>query len=496
MLEARGVCKSYGPSLALDEAGVSIAEGEVHALLGANGAGKSTLAKVLAGVVRADAAEIRLGDEHYVADTRTAARSAGVEIVLQELTIFDTLTVAENLFLDELPRGAFGWVDRRSLLERSQRALDRVGLGISPSVTAGQLGVAEKQLVEIAAALERDCRLLILDEPTATLPADAVDRLYRQVRRLRRRGVSVLLITHRLEDVHAVADRVTVLRDGCVAARGVAVEEGLQTLERALGLETPEGPPVTSRRESGASALRVERLTGNGFVDIDLEVAHGQILGLGGLVGSGRTQLLRAIYGADDRRGGRVLLKGSELSAGDVAASVAHGMGFVPEERQSQGLFLDLSIEDNLSASCPAVRAGWLAHLGWIDRQKTRLRCASTAQTVSLVHRDLDQTVRELSGGNQQKVVLARWLLAGASVLLLDEPSRGVDLGARAAVHALLRQRVREGGAVLVASSDSDELLALCDTIGVLVEGRLTELRPASDWSQASLLAAALGRAA
>lgn len=479
----------------MDRAGVEIAVGEVHALLGANGAGKSTLAKILAGVVAPDDADLRLEGAAYRPETRRAARAAGVEIVLQELSVFDTLSVAENLFLDDLPRNAWGWVDRARLLDGARKALLRVGLHVDPRSPAAGLGVAEKQLVEIAGALRRDCRLLILDEPTATLPADAVDRLFQQVRRLRAQGVSTLLITHRLEDVHAVADRVTVLRDGQVAASAVDVEEGLHVLEKALGLEAATESRGDRGRWDSEPLLRVEGLCGDGFSKVDLELARGEILGLGGLVGSGRSALLRSIYGAGARHLGRVLVDGREV-AGKVTAAVDAGMGFVPEERQSQGLFLGLSIEENLSLASPTTSEGRASSLGWMDFAGSRARCAAIASAVGLVCRDLDQSVRELSGGNQQKVVLARWLLAGSQILLLDEPSRGVDVGARGSVHALLRQKADAGGAVLVASSDSEELLALCDTIGVLARGRLVDLRPKTDWTSASLLAAALERAA
>ena len=504
MLRARAVTKSYA-SRVLDRVDLEVRAGEVHALLGANGAGKSTFAKIVGGLVAPDGGQLMLADEPFSPRSRSAARAAGVEIVLQELTLFETLDVAENLFLDRLPRGRLGRVDRRLLERRASEALAGLGLELDPGTAVSALGVAERQLVEIAGALSRDCRLLILDEPTATLSSDAVSALFTRMDALRELGVAMLFITHRLEEVVAVADRVTVLRDGRVEAAGVSPSVGVAVLERALGLaggvaEEPTEPRSGRRADPEPGAVKrsqpvlsVDGLTsGDRVRDVSLEVAAGQIFGIGGLVGSGRTDLLRSIYGATARDGGTVHVLGEPLPPGSVPTAVRRGLGMVPEERQSQGLFLDLSIARNLVIAS----LGRSARAGVVNGASESRRAEEAASMVELRMASLAQPARELSGGNQQRTMLGRWLLAESRVLLLDEPTRGVDVGARAAVHRLLRDAVTQERAALVVSSDFDELLALCDVIAIMVAGRLVATRPAGEWTKETLLECALGRVA
>ncbi len=495
MLQATGVSKTYATRV-LDDAGLEVRAGEVHALLGANGAGKSTLAKIVAGVVSADEGRFTLDGEPYEPTSRRHARDHGVEIVLQELSLFETLDVAENLFFDDLPRTRWGTVARAELEERARRALERVGLGLAPSTPVMRLGAAERQLVEIAAALARECRVLILDEPTATLPDDAVALLLDRLRGLRERGVAVLLITHRLEEVRQVADRVTVLRDGVVTAAGAAVEDGLEALGEALGLHASGSSATvdstvaeTRSLTSCGVALEVEELCWAPGFSASFQVREGTILGIGGLVGAGRTEMLESLLGVRTRTG-TVRVGGVELGPGRPSAAVRAGLGLVPEERQSQGLFLDLSVEENVLVGC------WdrFTTRGLLDLGGVREGARDVVDRVGVQRHSLDQPVRELSGGNQQRVVLARWFLQESRVLLLDEPSRGVDVGARQAVWAALRSQVQPPRAAVVASSDFDELLALCDEIAVLADGRLGPARPAGSWSRESLLAAAMGR--
>ena len=491
VLRAAGLSKAWSVPV-LREVSLELEAGEVHVLMGANGAGKSTLAAILGGLIRAAAGAMTLDDLPYAPRSRAAAEGAGVVMVLQEMNLFPGMSLAENLFLDRLP-SRFGVVDRASLHRRAGVALERVGLGdLPPRMPLSRLGVGQRQLVEIARALDRQCRVLILDEPTAALSAPESDLLFEHVRRLVREGVAVVYVTHRLDELPRIASRVSVLRDG----RFVAEHSGgnvapARLIEEMSGRPSPQGSAAASP-PTGDIVLAVAGLErGSRVRGVSLEVRAGEVVGLAGLVGAGRTELLRAIFGADPAAAGSIRV--GDGRAGLLRSprqAVAAGIGMLPEDRRHDGLLLDQSMRVNalLLPGQPRARAGW------IDRAAEWEAAEAIRTRVEIDCTSIEQPVGELSGGNQQKVVLGRWLAAGCRVLLCDEPTRGVDAAAKGTIHRLIREFVDRGGGVLLASGELAELRAVCDRVLVMAEGRIVaEFQPG--WSDAAVTAAAFGSA-
>lgn len=489
LLSIRGVGKTYAQPV-LAEIDLQLFGGEVLALTGENGAGKSTLSKIVGGLERPGAGSLELLGRPYAPGSRREAEALGVRMVMQELNLLPTLSVAENLFLHDLPRRA-GWIDRRRLRAAAREAMAQVGLeAIDPDTLVGDLGIRHQQMVEIARNLIGDCRLLILDEPTAMLTAREVDMLFEQVERLRERGVAIVYISHRLEELARISQRIAVLRDGrlvCVEPIERYDADQLVTLMvgRELGERFDLGP-----RQTGAPLLRVERLSRRGKVhEVSFEVRAGEIFGISGLIGSGRTELLRLIYGADRADGGQVLLGDppQRLSLRSPADSVRQGVALITEDRKGEGLLLDQSISANLAlGNLPA-----LARHGVIDRRREEALARRQVEALRVRCADTAQAVGELSGGNQQKVVIGRWLERDCQVLLFDEPTRGIDVGAKFDIYALLAELTRRGKALVVVSSDLRELMLICDRIGVLSAGRMVDTFERDAWTQDALLAAA-----
>ncbi|HGM8390931.1 TPA: sugar ABC transporter ATP-binding protein [Pseudomonas aeruginosa] len=489
LLSIRGVGKTYAQPV-LAEIDLQLFGGEVLALTGENGAGKSTLSKIVGGLERPGAGSLELLGRPYAPGSRREAEALGVRMVMQELNLLPTLSVAENLFLHDLPRRA-GWIDRRRLRAAAREAMAQVGLeAIDPDTLVGDLGIGHQQMVEIARNLIGDCRLLILDEPTAMLTAREVDMLFEQVERLRERGVAIVYISHRLEELARISQRIAVLRDGrlvCVEPIERYDADQLVTLMvgRELGERFDLGP-----RQTGAPLLRVERLSRRGKVhEVSFEVCAGEIFGISGLIGSGRTELLRLIYGADRADGGQVLLGDppQRLSLRSPADSVRQGVALITEDRKGEGLLLDQSISANLAlGNLPA-----LARHGVIDRRREEALARRQVEALRVRCADTAQAVGELSGGNQQKVVIGRWLERDCQVLLFDEPTRGIDVGAKFDIYALLAELTRRGKALVVVSSDLRELMLICDRIGVLSAGRMVDTFERDAWTQDALLAAA-----
>ncbi|WP_430323359.1 sugar ABC transporter ATP-binding protein [Pseudomonas aeruginosa] len=489
LLSIRGVGKTYAQPV-LAEIDLQLFGGEVLALTGENGAGKSTLSKIVGGLERPGAGSLELLGRPYAPASRREAEGLGVRMVMQELNLLPTLSVAENLFLHDLPRRA-GWIDRRRLRAAAREAMAQVGLeAIDPDTLVGDLGIGHQQMVEIARNLIGDCRLLILDEPTAMLTAREVDMLFEQVERLRERGVAIVYISHRLEELARISQRIAVLRDGrlvCVEPIERYDADQLVTLMvgRDLGERFDLGP-----RQTGAPLLRVERLSRRGKVhEVSFEVRAGEIFGISGLIGSGRTELLRLIYGADRADGGQVLLGDppQRLSLRPPADSAPPGGALISADRKGEGLLLDQSISANLAlGNLPA-----LARHGVIDRRREEALARRQVEALRVRCADTAQAVGELSGGNQQKVVIGRWLERDCQVLLFDEPTRGIDVGAKFDIYALLAELTRRGKALVVVSSDLRELMLICDRIGVLSAGRMVDTFERDAWTQDALLAAA-----
>ncbi|MFJ4918825.1 sugar ABC transporter ATP-binding protein [Streptomyces sp. NPDC088725] len=491
LLTMSGITKLFPGVRALDGVDLSVQAGEVHCLLGQNGAGKSTLIKVLAGAHQPDGGVITWRGEEVTLKSPIAAMRLGIATIYQELDLVEGLSVAENIFLGHELTAAGFVVKGREARARATALLARLG---HPEIQAhrpvGSLSAAQQQIVSMARALSHDVRLIVMDEPSAALDPDEVDNLFRVVATLTADGVAVVYISHRLEEIRRIGDRVTVIKDGRTVAVGLPAKEtptsevvALMTgrhveyvfPERSRATGTPSGEPV----------LRVEGLAREGeFAPVDLELRPGEIVGLAGLVGSGRSEILETIYGARKASAGRVLVDGAPLRPGSVRAAVRAGLGLAPEERKAQGLLMLESVTRNVSVSTLSrfSRGGWLNH----SAERTAAQAAT--RELSLRPDNPDARIRTLSGGNQQKAVLARWLLRGCRVLLLDEPTRGVDVGARAELYAVIRRLADDGLAVLLVSSEVPEVLGLADRVLVLREGRVVHRAPAEELDEHRVL--------
>ncbi|HCJ48493.1 MAG TPA: sugar ABC transporter ATP-binding protein [Microbacterium sp.] len=462
--------------------------GGVTALIGPNGAGKSTLIKTLAGVHRPDDGEIRWNGETVTIADPDAAIALGIATMYQELDVVDGLTIAENIFLGhELARG--GFTRRSEAAARTRELLRRLGHGdLSPHAEVGQLSAANKQIVSMARALSHDIKLIIMDEPSAVLDTEEVKNLFGVVRELTAAGIAVVYITHRLEEIRQIGDRITVLKDGRTTATGLPVD-GTPTSEliRLMTGRDVGGvfPPATPIPADSPVALEVTDLSLAGvFTDVSFSVRAGEIVGLAGLVGSGRSEILETVYGARKSTGGSVRVGGTTLRRGSVVAAVRAGIGLSPEERKSQGLVLDEPIAVNVSLSSMSR----FATGGFLDFRAEREAAREQIEALELRPADPDRPARTLSGGNQQKILLARWLVHGTRVLLLDEPTRGVDVGARAEIYALIRRLAAAGNAVVIVSSEIEEVIGLSDTVLVVAEGKILTTVPATQIDEHGVL--------
>lgn len=489
LLAGRDLGKRYATPV-LEGVDIDIAAGEVLALTGENGAGKSTLSKIVAGLVAPTTGTMQLGGEPYRPASRQAAERLGVRMVLQELSLVSSLTVAENLMLDRLPSTA-GWIRRDALNRAAATQMAMIGLqDIDPRRLVSTLGLGHRQMVEIARSLVGECRVLILDEPTAALSAREIDHLFAQIARLKSRGVGLVYISHRLDELSQVADRVMVLRDGRhVETRPMRGLSQADIVRQMVGRDVHEGLD-RDRRPAGTVAMRVRGMSrGEVVKNASFDLHAGEILGLAGLVGSGRTELLRLIYAADRKDSGQVLLgaSGTPAAIATPAQAVRAGIGLVPEDRKSQGLLLPLAIRVNTTlATLKSVSKG-----GWLGRSRERAEVERLRALLRVRSESIEQPVDQLSGGNQQKVVFARWLHRDCEVLLLDEPTRGVDIGARADIYAEMDRLAADGKALLMVSSDLRELMSVCDRIGVMSAGRLVKIFERGEWTQQLLLEAA-----
>jgi ribose transport system ATP-binding protein len=488
LLQMTGIVKEFPGVRALGGVDLEVRAGEVHCLLGQNGAGKSTLIKVLAGVHQPDEGSIAWDGETVSLGSPHAALKAGIATIYQELDLVPELTVAENIFLGhELSTAGFSQRIRAN--RTSRELLTRLGHAeISPTRTVGSLAPAGQQIVSMARALSRDTRLLILDEPSAVLDQEGVANLFRVIRGLAAEGVAVVYISHRLEEIREIGDRITVLKDGRTVATGLAVAE-TPTSElirlmtgRAIEYVFPPRPSVAA---DGPVVLEVRDLSLSGvFRGVDLTVRAGEIVGLAGLVGAGRSEILETLYGARRATSGTVSVDGQRLRRGSVTAAVTAGVGLAPEERKSQALLLDQSVASNITVSS----LGAFSRLGFVNRAAERKKASELTRSLDVRPDGVTRAVRTLSGGNQQKVVLARWLQRGCRVLLLDEPTRGVDVGARTEIYQLVRRLADSGVAVVVVSSEVEEVLGLADRVLVVREGEVVHEAAATELDESRVL--------
>jgi ABC-type sugar transport system ATPase subunit len=482
-LEFRGIAKRFGGVRALRGVSFSVAGGEVHAVLGANGAGKSTLLKILAGLMAPDEGEILLDGRPLRVRSPREAHERGIGLVPQETTLFGNLSIAENLFLGR------GWSPPGAMAREARRRLAELGLEVDPFLPVDRLSVARKQLVQIARALAFEPRLLALDEPTASLSEGEAEALFGVLRGLRARGVTMLFVSHRLKEVRAVADRATVLRDGEVAGTLRFPEASREEVVRLLtgaAAAPEEATAAPARRADGPAVLEARGLGGRGFRGLSFSLRRGEVLGWFGLVGAGRTEAARALFGIDPAEEGEIFVEGRPARVRSPREAVALGLGLVPEDRKLEGLVLSMTVAENLTlASLPR-----LGRWGAISPAADRAAVEEAAARLRLKCAGPDQPVSELSGGNQQKVVLGRWLATRPRVLILDEPTKGVDVGAKAEIRALVRRLAAEGTGVILISSEIEEARD-ADRILVFRAGRVSAELPAAEATDAALMSAA-----
>ncbi len=466
VLAVEGAAKIFpGNVVALEDASLSIRAGEVHCLLGANGAGKSTLLKIIAGAHSLTRGALTLGGVACRFRSPHEAAVAGISMIYQELDLVPQLTVAQNMLLGRVP-GRWGLIDRASRLRQAQAALSRVGAGFSPNAPVGSLSIANQQLTAIARSLTLDARVIIMDEPSAALNETELERVFAVIREITRQGVAILYVSHRLGEIRAIGDRVTVLRNGrSVDTFDVASTSEQTLVEAVLGRNQALLERSARLPARDVLALDVTRLQGPQGLDVrELRLREGEIVGLSGLNGSGRTSFLRALFG-DLNFAGKVALAGAPYHPRRPRDAIARGVALVPEDRKLQGLVLDSAIYRNVML--PSLRRRRL-----ITHQRMRDAARPVLSDLSTRFQALDQPARQLSGGNQQKVVFAKWVVDGSRILLLDEPSRGLDVGAKAELYALIRRLAEDGAAIIVASSELDEIYVNCDRIWVFHEGR------------------------
>ncbi len=486
-VSAVGLSKRFPGVQALSDISVDFLPGEIHAICGENGAGKSTLGKVLAGLYSPEQGHVALDDRPVRFSSPREAQAAGISIVHQELLFAENLTVADNLLLGEIPN-QFGWVSDRRMHETALRWLQKVGSDIDPSMEVSKLSVSKQQLVQIAGGIGRGAKVLIFDEPTSSLTATEATALLGLIRELSAAGTTCLYVSHRLDEIFAIADRVTVLRDGAwVGTKPIAEVTPSSLVQMMVGRELL--PSSEGDGAFGEPVLEVRGLSSPGrFRDISLTVRAGEIVGLAGLVGAGRTEVCESIFGVDRRATGSVSVAGKSLVLGSPQRSISAGVALVPEDRKRHGLVLGMTIRHNGSiAVLPR-----LSTLGWLNRTAESRTVREFTDRLRVKAPSIESLVGGLSGGNQQKVVLAKWLATDAAVLLIDEPTRGVDVGAKVEIHGLIREAAASGKAVLLVSSDMPELRALCDRMIVLREGvQVAELGRAA--SETEILSAMAG---
>jgi ribose transport system ATP-binding protein len=487
LLRVSGLSKAYAAPV-LKRVDLGVAAGEVVALTGENGAGKSTLSKIIAGLTPADAGEMLLDGHSYAPSSRTHAERVGVRMVLQELSLIGTLSIAENLHLGAMPaRG--GFIRRGELNTAARSQLARIGLSsLDPEMPVSELGIGQQQLVEIARGLMGNARLLILDEPTAMLTTPEIAHLFEQIVRLKAQGVGIIYISHRLDEIGRITDRVVVLRDGEGVANQPTAQFSHDDIVRAMLGDKHATVTQRTRRPAGEEILKVTGLSrGTAVSRVELSLRAGEITGLAGLVGSGRTELLRLIFGADRPDAGEVRINGAVVQVDSPMQAVAHGMGLLTEDRKSQELLPGQNLTTNLTIADLSA----FARRGWIDTAKERGAFARWTEKLRIRANSASQLIEQLSGGNQQKVLLARWLERDCRILLLDEPTRGVDVGARADIYSQLDALAAAGKALLVVSSDLRELMELCDRIAVMSAGSLVKTFERGEWTEEALLNAA-----
>lgn len=491
VLEVKNVTKTYPGVVALDKVSFDVDKGEILALIGENGAGKSTVIKTIAGAVTPDSGSIVIDGKEYGKLTPSVAKEAGIGVVYQELNLVPSLSIMENIFLGDKVGNKKFLPDFKEMKKRSEEIMSDLGVKIDVSTQVQMLSTAQMQIVEIAKAVVKNCKVLIMDEPSASIPMAEVNNMFRIVRRLKEKGVAVIYISHRLEELFELCDRVTVFRDGqFVVTRNVADITKKDLIKYMIGRELTEKFPVRNVK-IGEPVLELKDLTGNSDFHINMMLHKGEILGLAGLVGAGRTELAKMLCGDVKADGGEIIVKGKRMHAVSAADGVAYGIGLVPEDRKLEGVFLDYTIEWNI----PIMSLRKISKAGIVDFKEADRLTQKYVEALGIKTPSVKQEVKNLSGGNQQKVVVAKVLAAENDILIFDEPTRGIDVGAKQEIYRLMNSLVEEGKSILMISSEMEELLGMSDRIMVLYEGHVSGELSKDEFSQDTILELASGMA-
>ena len=489
-IEMRGIDKSYGSNQVLKQAGFTLESGEVHALMGENGAGKSTLMKILTGVYTKDAGTVLVDGKEVNYKNPQEAEKAGIVFIYQELNVMFDLTVEKNLFMGKEIHGKFGICDKKAMQKKAQEALNILGVNISPKTVMAELSVGQQQMVEICKALMADAKVIIMDEPTAALTQSETVALFKVIESLRKKGVSMVYISHRMEEIFELCDRITVLRDGSYIGVKNNPETNMnEIVKMMIGREIGERYPSRNVK-IGKEVLKVKELTRKGtFHDVNFSVRAGEVLGVSGLMGAGRTEIMQAIFGNLSYESGTIEIDGKEVKISNPRQAMEHGIGFITEDRKTEGLMLDKSIRENISL-CNLRR---ISKSSVISREAEKNMVAEAIKDLHIKCFGSYHECNNLSGGNQQKVVLAKWILTNPKILILDEPTRGVDIGAKKEIYSIINKLAAQGVAIIMVSSELPEVLGMSDNIMVVREGEVRGIISYEEANQERVMTLATG---
>ena len=486
ILEMRGITKRFPGVLALDHVDLTVYPGQVLALVGENGAGKSTLMKVLSGVHQMDEGEILMEGKPVKIENPLASQLMGISIIYQELSVLDNMNIAENIFLGHEKRMGKAFVDKKAMHAEARQLLDEVGLDVDTHTMAGELSTAQKQMIEVAKALSFNSKIIIMDEPTSSLTETETDILFGIIRKLREKGVAIVFISHKLAEIFAITDEVAILRDGVSAGR--MVTEGCTENDIIKAMVGRDVDDLYAKKAApiGGVVLEVKNLSTKGFLkDINFKLHAGEILGFAGLVGAGRSEVMRAVFGIDPKESGEVYIKGRKADIKTPRDAMLQGMGFVPEDRKLQGLVLGMSVGRNTTLAALKAVAN---KAGFINHKQEKEMADKFVKALEVKTPSNDQLVRNLSGGNQQKVVIAKWLANNPDILILDEPTRGIDVGAKKEIHQLMSDLANQGVAIIMISSELPEVLGMSDRVVVMHEGRIKGELDRAEADQVSIM--------
>ena len=489
-IEMRGIDKSFGSNQVLKQAGFTLESGEVHALMGENGAGKSTLMKILTGVYTKDAGTVLVDGKEVNYKNPQEAEKAGIVFIYQELNVMFDLTVEENLFMGKEIHGKFGICDKKAMQKKAQEALNILGVNISPKTVMAELSVGQQQMVEICKALMADAKVIIMDEPTAALTQSETVALFKVIEALRKKGVSMVYISHRMEEIFELCDRITVLRDGSyIGVKNIPETNMNEIVKMMIGREIGERYPSRNVK-IGKEVLKVKELTRKGtFHDVNFSVRAGEVLGVSGLMGAGRTEIMQAIFGNLSYESGTIEIDGKEVKISNPRQAMEHGIGFITEDRKTEGLMLDKSIRENISL-CNLRR---ISKSSVISREAEKNMVAEAIKDLHIKCFGSYHECNNLSGGNQQKVVLAKWILTNPKILILDEPTRGVDIGAKKEIYSIINKLAAQGVAIIMVSSELPEVLGMSDNIMVVREGEVRGIISYEEANQERVMTLATG---